>query len=164
MPQNAATIQCFSGCSSVGLEYLATNQGVVGSNPASRTILKRPALSVQAFFFGMESSASTHLSCKLLITIKSHATMHDFSGCSSVGLEYLATNQGVVGSNPASRTILKRPALSVQAFFFIFFIPVSAPHGGSLASVFVLSGKNQRGLRAPLTSLEVMSTISTMRR
>ena len=24
------------GCSSVGLEYLATNQGVVGSNPASR--------------------------------------------------------------------------------------------------------------------------------
>ena len=41
-------------------------------------------------------------------------------GCSSVGLEYLATNQGVVGSNPASRAkslifdIQFRPAMYLR--------------------------------------------------
>lgn|GEM_PF-6666986 len=52
-------------------------------------------------------------------------------GCSSVGLEYLATNQGVVGSIPASRTIKsKNPAQFWAGFFYVRRKRKSLPEAG----------------------------------
>ena len=40
--------------------------------------------------------------------------------CASSSVEYLATNQGVVGSNPAWRTIKKVEVCSLRTFLFIY--------------------------------------------
>ena len=65
----------FSGCSAVRLAHLLWEQGVVGSNPATPTKVKKD--------------------CK-----KSKKD----SGCSAVRLAHLLWEQGVVGSNPATPT------------------------------------------------------------